>query len=167
MKKFKFNKPLVESHTAPSDINTYWVDVDENTGKVSTVKEYNKGDWETVLSKEESVEYVEIEYFNDRAADKLYLFTDTEKYEDENSIKCKVPLGKPFFIALAFADSSHSFHCYDKTGKSYLIGDVKEDVGEEYIGGIWSSETWESFEVYRITLLSNKISKIGAYVWSD
>jgi hypothetical protein len=51
MKKFKFNKPLVESHTAPKDINTYWVDVDENSGKVSTVREYNSNtkSWEESL----------------------------------------------------------------------------------------------------------------------
>lgn len=45
MKKFKFNKPLVESHTAPQDINTYWVDVDESTEKVLNIKKYYKGNW--------------------------------------------------------------------------------------------------------------------------
>ena len=51
MRKIKLNKPLVESSTPPSSTNVYWIDIDENTGKVSTVKEYNSNtkSWEESL----------------------------------------------------------------------------------------------------------------------
>lgn len=50
MKKFKLNKPMVESPTQPNNPNVLWVDVDESTGKLKSIKEYNKGNWELQLS---------------------------------------------------------------------------------------------------------------------
>jgi hypothetical protein len=40
MKRFKFDKPLVESPYPPSNTNVLWVDVEESTGKVQTISEF-------------------------------------------------------------------------------------------------------------------------------
>lgn len=47
MKKVNLNN-LYESPYPPTDINTLWVDKDENTGKIKAIHEYNKskGEWE-------------------------------------------------------------------------------------------------------------------------
>lgn len=52
MRKYKFDKPLIESATPPRDKNVYWVDIDENTNKPASIKEYKNGEWETALGGE-------------------------------------------------------------------------------------------------------------------
>lgn len=44
----KLTLKLYESSYPPTDINTLWVDKDENTGKIKAIHEYNKskGEWE-------------------------------------------------------------------------------------------------------------------------
>lgn len=51
MKRFKFDKPLVESPYPPSNTNVLWVDVDEKSGKIASIKQYNTTTnlWETQL----------------------------------------------------------------------------------------------------------------------
>lgn len=49
MKKFKFNKPLVESPYAPENTNVLWVDVIESTKKLNNIKEFVQGKWTDVL----------------------------------------------------------------------------------------------------------------------
>lgn len=39
MKRFKFNKPLVESPNPPQTRDVMWVDVDEITGEIKSIKE--------------------------------------------------------------------------------------------------------------------------------
>lgn len=52
MKRFNFNKPLVESSTPPLNPNVLWVDVDESIKTVKTIKEKtNNGEWKTILIK--------------------------------------------------------------------------------------------------------------------
>jgi hypothetical protein len=57
MKKVNLNN-LYESPYPPTDINTLWVDKDENTGKIKAIHEYNKskGEWEPSMV---SVDYLE------------------------------------------------------------------------------------------------------------
>lgn len=43
MKRFKFDKPLVESKYQPSRTDVYWVDIDESTGKVSSISKFKDG----------------------------------------------------------------------------------------------------------------------------
>ena len=45
MKRFNFNKPLVESPYPPQNTNVLWVDVDESTGKTLWIKEFKNGEW--------------------------------------------------------------------------------------------------------------------------
>ena len=49
MKRFKFNKPLVESPYPPSNTNVLWVDIDENTGKTLWIKEFKNGKWVEIV----------------------------------------------------------------------------------------------------------------------
>ena len=52
MKRFNFNnKPLVESPYPPKDTNVLWVDVDKNTGKVSSISKFNNGTWKIILQR--------------------------------------------------------------------------------------------------------------------
>lgn len=50
MKRFKFDKPLVESPTTPQQTNVYWVVKDGNSGKIAAIREYNAklDKWENV-----------------------------------------------------------------------------------------------------------------------
>lgn len=50
MRRFNFNKPMVESPYPPQDINVLWVDVNESTGKVNNIKEFKEGQWIVYLT---------------------------------------------------------------------------------------------------------------------
>ena len=50
MKKFKLKKPLVESSIPPQNKNVFWVDVDEKTKELSSIKQFKDNDWQNVLS---------------------------------------------------------------------------------------------------------------------
>lgn len=58
MKRFEFNKPILESSNPPSDINMLWIDIDENTKMVKWIKEYNKitQQWEFILDNDYDIE---------------------------------------------------------------------------------------------------------------
>ena len=71
MRKYKFDKPLVESQGPPHDKNVYWVDVDEKTGKLSSIKEYNSGVWQSVTKGGGSGDALEL-LFNVFGGTKLY-----------------------------------------------------------------------------------------------
>ena len=60
MRKFKFDKPLVESSTAPSTIDVYWVDKDEVSGKLTCIKEYQNGQWVNILESVDPVDPQEL-----------------------------------------------------------------------------------------------------------
>ena len=45
MRRFKFDRPLVESKNPPKNPNVLWVDVNESTGKVANIKKFKKGQW--------------------------------------------------------------------------------------------------------------------------
>lgn len=49
-KRFNFNKPIVESPVAPESKNVLWVDIEESTGKVLTLKEFINNEWTTILT---------------------------------------------------------------------------------------------------------------------
>lgn len=49
-KRFNFNKPIVESPVAPTSKNVIWVDIEESTGKVLTLKEFINNEWTTILT---------------------------------------------------------------------------------------------------------------------
>lgn len=51
MKIFKFDKPLVESKYQPSRTDVYWVDIDESTGEVLSIKEFSNDGWVDYLNK--------------------------------------------------------------------------------------------------------------------
>lgn len=50
MRKIKLNKPLIESPIPPSSTNVYWVDIDEKTGKLKAIKEFQNNKWTTILN---------------------------------------------------------------------------------------------------------------------
>lgn len=49
MKRFKFNKPLVESPNPPQTRDVLWVDVDEITGEVKSIKENKNNEWKDFM----------------------------------------------------------------------------------------------------------------------
>jgi hypothetical protein len=50
MKRFNFNnKPIVESPYPPQDLNVLWADIDESTGKVSSISAFKNGEWKIIL----------------------------------------------------------------------------------------------------------------------
>lgn len=52
MKRFNFNnKPIVESPYPPQDTNVLWADIDESTGKVSSISAFKNGEWKIILQK--------------------------------------------------------------------------------------------------------------------
>jgi len=50
MERFEFYKLMLESANPPTNKNMLWVDVDEATKKVKTVKEFENGNWVTILN---------------------------------------------------------------------------------------------------------------------
>lgn len=51
MKRFEFDKIILESPIPPQDINMLWIDIDENTQKIKWIKEFDKisQSWKTIL----------------------------------------------------------------------------------------------------------------------
>lgn len=49
MRRFRFQKPLVESPYPPKSTNVLWVDINEATGSLTSIKEYNNGKWEEII----------------------------------------------------------------------------------------------------------------------
>lgn len=53
MKRFKFDKPLVESATPPVSTNVLWVDINESTGSIISIKEFKNGSWVDIVSNQQ------------------------------------------------------------------------------------------------------------------
>ena len=53
MRQYKFDKPLVESSTPPRSTDVYWIDVDEKTRELLTIKEFDKetNQWSNIAKK--------------------------------------------------------------------------------------------------------------------
>lgn len=49
MRRFKFEKPLVESAYPPESKNVLWVDINDATGSLTSIKEYNNGEWKEII----------------------------------------------------------------------------------------------------------------------
>lgn len=49
MRQFKFQKPIVESPYPPQSTNVLWVDIDEATGKIVYIKEFDQYRWKSIL----------------------------------------------------------------------------------------------------------------------
>lgn len=64
MRKIKLNKPLVESSTPPSSTNVYWVDIDESTGNVKSIKSFNTvtNSWESTMLSSDALKFNGITY---------------------------------------------------------------------------------------------------------
>lgn len=64
MRKIKLNKPLVESSTPPSSTNVYWVDIDESTGNVKSIKSFNTvtNSWESTMLSSDTLKFNGITY---------------------------------------------------------------------------------------------------------
>lgn len=56
MRRFKFNKPIVESAYPPESKNVLWVDINESTGSIISIKEFKKGDWVDIVSNQQLVD---------------------------------------------------------------------------------------------------------------
>lgn len=50
MRRYKLDKPMVESKYPPKSKNVLWVDINESTGEPLSIKEFKNGNWETILS---------------------------------------------------------------------------------------------------------------------
>lgn len=49
MKRFNFEKQIVESAVAPERTDVLWLDKEESTGKLSTLKEFKNGEWVNIF----------------------------------------------------------------------------------------------------------------------
>ena len=49
MKRYSFKKPLIESPTAPNRTDVYWVDIDESSGRIASIKEFKNNSWNTTI----------------------------------------------------------------------------------------------------------------------
>lgn len=56
MRRFKFEKPLVESAYPPESKNVLWVDIHESTGSIISIKEFKNGDWVDIVSNQQLVD---------------------------------------------------------------------------------------------------------------
>jgi hypothetical protein len=67
MKRFKFDKPLVESPYPPSSKDVYWVDIDESTGQLASIKTFNANSstWETAMMSGDTLHFNGITYNED------------------------------------------------------------------------------------------------------
>lgn len=67
MKSYKFSKHLVESTLPPKNTNVLWTDVNEQTLKVETIKEYKDNSWQTILSANKTNDNTTVVFNNDEA----------------------------------------------------------------------------------------------------
>jgi len=51
MRRFEFNKTMVESPLPPKDKNVLWVDINESTGKLASIKEFISGTWRALVGR--------------------------------------------------------------------------------------------------------------------
>lgn len=49
MRQYKFDKPLVEKGIPVANTDVYYVDVDESTGKLANIMEFNKDAWQVKM----------------------------------------------------------------------------------------------------------------------
>lgn len=83
MKRFYFNKPLVESPYPPKDTNVLWVDINESTGKVANIKKFLRGEWVDYL-----IFVPEPEIFNGPANNEIWYTTvDGQPYDFQSIIE--------------------------------------------------------------------------------
>lgn len=75
-KRFKFSKPIVETSVEPLSKDYLWVDIEESTGKILTLKEFIEGEWKVILTS------VIPEYSNEYKA----ALTDALSVEDLTSL---------------------------------------------------------------------------------
>ena len=54
MKRFNFNKPLVESPTPPLNTDVLWVNIDESTGEILSIKEFDN-EWKEKLNQNKGI----------------------------------------------------------------------------------------------------------------
>lgn len=50
MKRFSFQKQLIESSYPPKDTNVLWVDIDENTKEILSIQEFKNHVWTPILT---------------------------------------------------------------------------------------------------------------------
>lgn len=53
-KKFKFERPIIESYFTPETIDVYWVERNNNSGRLKDIKEYKNDSWVSIFEQEES-----------------------------------------------------------------------------------------------------------------
>lgn len=80
MKRFNFNKPMVESPIPPTRTDVLWVDIDENTNKVKSIKEFKDNKWQDIVSGGGSGEYDSVSF-------KIFLKTAHEIEILDSSVK--------------------------------------------------------------------------------
>ena len=49
MKKFDLKKPMVESALPPRDTNVLWVNKEEGTDRILSIKEWKNGEWQLLF----------------------------------------------------------------------------------------------------------------------
>lgn len=108
MKKFKLKKPLVESSIPPQNKNVFWVDVDEKTKELSSIKQFKDNNWQNVLSASGAYTSKLVSIERDEELSQtlsqtiitseqdfrdLYRLTYNEEYEGDDTITGFYPLG--------------------------------------------------------------------------
>lgn len=160
MKRFNFNKPMVESPLPPKDINVLWVDKDENTGKVTSIKEFKNGEWVTLVSVSKTklksilIETRNIPDLLIANGDNVYQFSRNWDHQDD-SIDVILDLSKPLVLTITGSENAMKMCslCEDRTkpSKDYLVrheGDID----------FTSDEPFGCVEIYKFT--ADDISKL-------
>lgn len=132
MKRFNFNnKPLVESPYPPQDTNVLWVDVDESTGKVASVKKFLRGEWVDYL-----IFVPEPEIFNGPANNEIWYTTvDGQPYDFQSIIEefeDESPYVGPNVISNVF-DSNKKLYIMTFDATITQLGPTRDATGDELL----------------------------------
>lgn len=128
MKRFNFNKPMVESPTPPLNTDVLWVDVDESTGKVASVKKFLREEWVDYL-----IFVPEPEIFNGPANNQIWYTTvDGQPYDFQSIIEQfadEAPYVGPNVISNVF-DSNKKLYIMTFDATITQVGPTVDMTGE-------------------------------------
>lgn len=133
MKRFKLNKPMVESPTPPNDPNVYWVDVDENNGEITSIKTFNQnsGNWEAAMMSGDLLKFNGITYNTDLNA--IAIGTKTSATGDDQLVfgrENKSDSTKAEIVGggnTTYLSSSYR-NTYGTSIVAFKVGESKEDL---------------------------------------
>lgn len=167
MKRFNFNKPLVESPYPPQDTNVLWVDVEESTGKVQTISEFQNGKYSTILEQPSENKKVRVKVPDNE----IWYKTFTGEIVDYSAEYTEHGDTLPDIANVKLID-----HIADKDGYCKMIfdGPVEKILANRSPDGTTDSDSINIFYIGRYSqdyniinlYLPDTITEIGAYTFT-